>query len=173
VLYSLIQNVLEKIAIVLHRKPQIFGICLPVPISHGNFMGGSIILHHSRVFHGNVRCLLLEVAHGVATSLQSFMHEPIGLCDCPPGIIDEISLRGCPVGGEAIAFPVAQGPDVKLLHAFLAGTEDRFRAPRASLFIDQAIIFRAEFRLELLGLIALIIHHYRDGDGRYRDDEKD
>src|SRR5712664_1562100 len=101
------------------------------------------------------------------------MHKPIGLRDSPSGIIHEISLHRSPLNGEAIAFSTAQRPDIELPHALLAGIEDSFGAPRASLGIDQTIVFRSELGFELVGLFALIVHHDCDSDRRNRNDEKD
>ena len=54
--------------------------------------GGPVVFHDTRVLHRNVRRLLLELAHRIATGSQRLIHKLIGRSHGSPGIVDRVSF---------------------------------------------------------------------------------
>ncbi len=169
--YMRIQYVFEQMAVVLHGTPQILRCPLPAFSPDGYVVGGPVVTYDARVFHRNIRRLLLELAHRITASPQSLVHKGVSGGYSLARIVHELFLRRSPFDSETIAFFAAQSPDTKRLNSFLTRIEDRFRAPHAALPIGYAVVLRSELSLEFARLLALKKHHGGHGDRRHRDNK--
>jgi len=80
--YWSLEKILKERPIVDHGVAKVLGIGITPAVTHGNIMRRPVVGHHIGMVDGNIRRLLLEISHRVATRFHDHRHQPIGIRNC-------------------------------------------------------------------------------------------
>jgi len=133
----------EQGAVVDEGAPQVLGAGLSGGVTVRDVVRDAVVADQLRVADGKVVGPLLEVGYGVAARLHRLAEQGVGVADRAAGIVDELSLDGAPVVGEAGGFGGAQRPQLEGVHALLAPPKLSLGLALVAGLIDRRAILRA------------------------------
>jgi hypothetical protein len=118
----------------------------------------AVIRNYLGMIYREIGGVLFEVADRITAQFHHFLYESVGMRDCGSGIVDEHGLLFAPIFGEARAFVVLEGPDVKLSYALSALFQCRLRAAAIAMLADRLVVFRPKLGAKLLSSLLLDEH---------------
>jgi len=153
-----------------HGLAQILGAGLAAAVATSNIVGSAIVFHNSGMVNGNIGRTLVEVAHGITSSLHNVQDQAVSNRDCGLGIVYKLALDFIPPIVKAGSIGWRKWTDLEFFPPLLAKFQYAFTFAHVAFLPYHAIVLRSKAFAQFLAAAFAHGQGSNHDNGEYGDD---